>query len=118
MFCPECGSEYREGFTICADCNIELVYELPEEDHEPEFQYVEAVSTVNQGDIAFIKSIFDAEKIDYQLFGENFAIIRPMVEPAVFYVREDQVKSAVDLLKDFEVHIFAASGRTGDTEDN
>lgn len=29
MFCPICKAEYREGFTRCADCEVELVYELP-----------------------------------------------------------------------------------------
>lgn len=25
MFCPLCKSEYREGFTRCADCDVDLV---------------------------------------------------------------------------------------------
>jgi hypothetical protein len=25
MICPRCQSEYREGFTRCADCDVELV---------------------------------------------------------------------------------------------
>ena len=29
MFCPECKAEYRQGFTQCADCDVELVTELP-----------------------------------------------------------------------------------------
>src|SRR2546426_2725108 len=29
MFCPRCRAEYRAGFTLCSDCNIELVDELP-----------------------------------------------------------------------------------------
>jgi hypothetical protein len=31
MFCPQCKAEYRRGFTRCADCDVELVYELPAE---------------------------------------------------------------------------------------
>lgn len=28
MFCPVCETEYREGFTKCADCDVLLVHEL------------------------------------------------------------------------------------------
>ena len=28
MFCPQCQAEYRQGFTRCADCDVDLVYEL------------------------------------------------------------------------------------------
>jgi hypothetical protein len=30
MFCPECDAEYRPGFTRCADCDVDLVANLPE----------------------------------------------------------------------------------------
>jgi hypothetical protein len=30
MFCPECRTEYRPGFTKCADCGVDLVSGLPE----------------------------------------------------------------------------------------
>ena len=33
MFCPQCKAEYRQGFTHCSDCDIDLVYELPK--HAP-----------------------------------------------------------------------------------
>jgi hypothetical protein len=28
MFCPQCKAEYRQGFTHCADCDVDLVYAL------------------------------------------------------------------------------------------
>lgn len=31
MICPKCKAEYREGFTKCADCGIDLIPELPPE---------------------------------------------------------------------------------------
>jgi len=29
MFCPQCGVEYRAGFTRCSDCNVDLVEKRP-----------------------------------------------------------------------------------------
>lgn len=28
-FCPQCLSEYREGFSHCADCDVDLIAKLP-----------------------------------------------------------------------------------------
>ena len=33
--CPSCNAEYREGFTICADCNVPLVEPPPESQEKP-----------------------------------------------------------------------------------
>ncbi len=39
MFCPVCKAEYRQGVTLCPDCNVALVPELPrlpgESDEDP-----------------------------------------------------------------------------------
>jgi hypothetical protein len=29
MICPQCKAEYRPGFTVCADCDVPLVAQLP-----------------------------------------------------------------------------------------
>src|SRR5216684_7010617 len=33
MYCPQCKAEYRQGFTRCADCDVELVHEPPRAAH-------------------------------------------------------------------------------------
>jgi hypothetical protein len=31
MYCPQCKAEYRQGFTRCSDCDVDLVDTLPQE---------------------------------------------------------------------------------------
>jgi hypothetical protein len=31
MFCPQCQAEYRQGFTRCSDCDVDLVYALADQ---------------------------------------------------------------------------------------
>jgi len=35
MYCPQCKAEYRQGFTRCADCDLDLVYALPTTRSDP-----------------------------------------------------------------------------------
>jgi len=101
MYCPNCRAEYREGFNVCADCNIDLVDALPEEAaFEPEFvDFKEVLTTYNPADVAFLKSILDSEGIQYFFKGENFMYTRPLADPARLMVRSDQAEEAVNLLK-------------------
>ncbi len=43
MWCPKCQNEYREGITICPECNTELVEELENPDLTKELVPVAAV---------------------------------------------------------------------------
>jgi len=111
MFCPKCKSEYRQGFTSCTDCDVNLVPELPSE--EAEFvEYEQVLATHNAADISFIKSILDGEKIDYFFKGELFNQLEPPVQPAILMVRKDQIETADDLLKDLNVTFFSWNPKT------
>ena len=74
MFCPHCKAEYRQGFTRCADCDIDLVYELPHAE-KPEQKHLHGplvllYRTRDPAFLAFLKSVFMAEEIAYTVFGE------------------------------------------------
>ena len=42
-FCPKCKYEYREGITVCPDCDLKLIPKLHEEEKQPELEYVDLV---------------------------------------------------------------------------
>lgn len=42
-WCPKCKTEYRDGFTTCADCNVELVEELETLDKTNDYEEVIAL---------------------------------------------------------------------------
>ena len=107
MFCPKCKCEYRDGFTLCSDCNIELVENLPTEDLSgEEFEYSELVTIANTMDfsiIPIVKSILESGKIRYFIKGEmvrSFAVFNNVMEIQV--PLEDALK-AKDLLKDLDI---------------
>ena len=64
MICPECGSEYREGFTRCADCDVDLVAEaayVP----RPAVELIEVMETSDAAKIAAFQSLLDEAGIEY-----------------------------------------------------
>jgi hypothetical protein len=106
MFCPTCRSEYRKGFSECADCHVELIPELaplPAEPKSSDFvEYQELLSTYNLADIAFIESILDSEKIIYFMQNEEFNTLTFSPQPVRVMVNTDQFDQAKKLLKDFQ----------------
>jgi hypothetical protein len=63
-------------------------------------KYALLIETSNIADVALIKSILDAEGILYFAHGEQFNLVRPMLEPVRFMVPEDQLDAARDLLSE------------------
>ncbi len=67
MICPNCKAEYREGYTVCADCEVPLVEKLPadEQPEEPEMELVTVFDTGEPADVLVAKSILQAEGIEF-----------------------------------------------------
>lgn len=72
---------------------------------QPEYKFLKLYSTSEQGELAFIKSILDGQKIPYYIKGENFgSLYGPLLgkfSTTDVMVREDYVQEAKELLKDF-----------------
>jgi hypothetical protein len=43
MFCPNCKTEYREGFSRCSDCGADLVRELPKSGNPNSSDFAELI---------------------------------------------------------------------------
>lgn len=103
MFCPICRLEYKPGYTVCKDCNVELVHKLPP---EPELEYVEyeeILATHSPTDRTLLKSILDAEGITYFFQGEHVSAYLYHAIPVRLMVRRDHVAKAVEILKDLNL---------------
>lgn len=115
MFCPQCRAEYREGFHICSDCQIELVETIPPlPEPGPEFvKFTEILATYNPADVVFLKSLLDSEGIQYFFKGEHFMYMRPLADPVRLMVRQDQVDDAEELIKDVKLSVSGISLNKG-----
>jgi len=121
MFCPECRVEYVEGITVCVDCDVPLVAELPPEPPEPEpefVEYEEVLRTFNPGDIAIIRSLLDGADIVYFFRDEHFGYAQPLVQPARLMIRKDQVQEAIEILGDLKTTYTVSAGTPGVKDDD
>ncbi len=105
MFCPECETEYRDGFYECADCRVPLVLELPEPEPEPEFVPIEWVTVFEVGDpgaAAIAKSLLESAKVPYVAQDQHGAsfYVGTMLIPVRIKVPKEQADLASDLLRD------------------
>lgn len=89
MFCPQCRSEYPAGVTRCAECDVDLVAELPPApSHETEgADLVPVLVTSDESRLAVAKSLLAAEGLPYVAEGEEglelnaTALVRLCVRP-------------------------------------
>ena len=103
MYCPECRTEYREGFTVCVDCGAALVPELPPEpmpEPSPEgADFEEVLGFMDGSVVAMVKSLLDEEGIGYYIKGE-FTVSG--VPDRKLMVRGDQAERAREILEEME----------------
>ena len=109
MICPECGSEYRDGYTQCADCGVALVEPEPEEEGEPDVEIVKVFEATNAAVLPLVQSVLSDANIEFMTKGDLlqdlFALGRfgmgsnNAIGPATIWVRKDDEAEARSLIE-------------------
>ena len=107
MFCPQCRTEYREGFYTCTDCGVSLVSELPPESAPEHLEFEEVLISLSGSDIAMIKSLLESEGITYYFRGESSYSFAP---PTRLMVQKDRADEAREILDGIETSEDLTSG--------
>lgn len=97
MYCPVCKTEYRAGFTECADCRAALVAELPKQGTPSAYAVLWkgenaefAGKLVEQLDATHISSVAVPVDVLFRNSRDFFDVAeRPLFGAAVCVIRED-----------------------------
>jgi hypothetical protein len=109
MICPECGCEYRDGYTQCADCEVPLVEAGPEEEAgEPDVEIVKVFTATNAAVLPLVESVLFDANIEFMTKSDAlqdlFALGRfgmgsnNVIGPATIWVRKDDEAEALELI--------------------
>ena len=114
--CPNChwelsldNDERTSGKIHCPECESFIDFTTDPPTVKNKKEYSQLFYSLNQGDIGIVKSILDDGDIDYYIFGENFLSVDPLIQPARFFIANDQIEDAKELLKDFTFKTFGTS---------
>jgi len=138
VICPNCGAEYRPGFTRCSDCLVPLVESLPQPEPEPEpashpqvdlsrepLELVSVFRSIDPGRIALAKSVLRSADVPFLMHNELalgglgaspfFQPSGPMLfGPIEILVRREDADDARLLVCDLE---GASTGVTADDDE-
>jgi hypothetical protein len=126
MYCPECGSEYREGFFECADCQVRLTAEPPAKEPHPDLDLVTVLAEEDPGRLALAESLLMDADIPYakkgdqvqDLFGGGRIGFNPIVGPVLLQVAQEHAEEARALLDDLESEAEVDSSFYDDDHDD
>jgi hypothetical protein len=85
MYCPQCGVEYREGFTECSDCHIPLEAGSPEAENvpfDPDLDLEVVLETDDRLQAAMAKGLLEEAGIPYYVLGQITTLIND-VDPFI-----------------------------------
>ena len=110
MYCPNCKSEFRDGFKLCSTCNCALVEVLPDEETK-DIQ----IGLLNEDEVFLtnVRSEFEADIVESILSLNSIKSLRKhrdadgylslymsySIQGVDIYVLESQYEIAMELIK-------------------
>lgn len=80
MYCPQCRSEYRDGFTECSDCHVLLLAGAPPAEpagaFDPTLGLVVVLETNDRFQLAFAKGMLQDAGIPFYVLGQIATLIQ------------------------------------------
>jgi len=102
-FCPNCEAEYREGITVCPDCDMELVPELTPETSvhdKSEGEPVPLQSFKTSAEAEMVSQVLEQNGIRTFVQGGDFAVIpSSFSQEVVVMVDERDLDHAIEIYK-------------------
>lgn len=105
MYCPQCKSEFREGFDHCKQCDVALIKELPPEPEIINFRPSVVFTSSNVYEAHLVKSLLEGSGIKVVLFDAEMSTLNPFFTNAVggikLAVDEGDVLESNEILAEF-----------------
>lgn len=107
MYCPQCRTEYREGFTECSDCRVPLVRGMPPRGPhnglDPSLDLVEVLETRDAIQLAMARGLLEDAGIPFYLLGQITRLVNdvdPFVQKHIrIQVPRDREAEAQEILE-------------------
>jgi len=79
MYCPQCGVEYRDGFTECCDCRVPLLAGTPPPEppdgFDPALGLVVVLETNDSIQLAMAKGLLEDAGIPFFILGQITTLV-------------------------------------------
>lgn len=116
MFCPQCGTDYKDGFYICSDCQVPLISEEEfreledkrrmEEKKSRDMATVEVYRVQGEVEADIIKSLLAASGIENTSTGNAVQSVLPFTVDGLgelrIMVKEEDAEKARELIREYE----------------